>query len=258
MQTRTYSIAVAMANLKLLLKGSNLRISYDQKEKLFSIKDKEKVHFFGNLVRGHRLYQRGLKKRAEDIFKSYLLKHIHFEDNDIVVDCGANYGDLWLSLEGKINKTSYITFEPGILESKSTKLNAPGGVHNRLGLSNRVGNSRFYVNEEDADSSLIEPFNFTHYVDVVTTTLSNYVKSNNIKNIKLFKVEAEGFEPEILEGAKEVLHLINYIAIDGGYERGKNNDQTFSKTCNFLLRNNFEMVSINFKWSRALFVNKRF
>lgn len=257
MQTKTHSIAVAMANLKLFLKGSPLRISYDKQQQLFSIKDKEKVHFFGNLIRGHRLYQRGLKKRAEEIFKSYLLKHIDFEDNDIVVDCGANYGDLWLSLEGKINKKSYITFEPGILESKSTKLNAPGGVHNRLGLSNRVGSSRFYVNEEDADSSLIEPSNFTHYVDVETTTLSDYVKSNNIKDIKLFKLEAEGFEPEILEGAKEVLHLMNYVAIDGGYERGKNNDQTFSNSCNFLLRNNFDMVSINFKWSRALFINKQ-
>ena len=32
---------------------------------------------------------------------------------------------------------SYITFEPGLLE-QAIKMNAPGGTHNKLGLSNKT------------------------------------------------------------------------------------------------------------------------
>ena len=65
---------------------------------------------------------------------------------------------------------------------------------------------RFYVNEEEADSSLVKPSNYTHHIDIKTTTLTHYIKVNKIKRIKLFKLEAEGFEPEILEGSTKILH----------------------------------------------------
>ena len=100
LQHKNPSISVTVANLKLLFRRSHLRINYDPKKNLFFIKDNENTHFFGNLVRGHRLYQKGLTKRANELFNSYLLAHISFK-NDIVIDCGANYGDLWLALVQK-------------------------------------------------------------------------------------------------------------------------------------------------------------
>ena len=39
---------------------------------------------------------------------------------------------------------------------------------------------------------------FTEKIKIKTTTLSNYINSNNIQKVKLFKVEAEGLEQEIL------------------------------------------------------------
>ena len=143
------------------------------------------------------------------------------------------------------------------MEHQAIKMNAPGGVHNKLGLSNKSETVRFFVNEQDADSSIVEPETYSHYIDIETTTLSEYVQSQKLGKIKLFKLEAEGFEPEILEGSSQVLKNIEYIAIDGGYERGKNHEETFSQICNSLLTENFEMISINFDWRRALFLNKR-
>ena len=256
MKSDNPKVSVRIANTKLKFKRSNLRIQYNEKEKLFSIKDRSKVHFFGNLVRGYSLYNKGLAVRANILFNSYLLNNISFNSKDYVVDCGANYGDLWLSLDGKIDPSRYITFEPGVMEHKTIKMNAPKGIHNKLGLSNKNEVVRFYVNEQDADSSIVKPVNFSHVVDVETITLSEYLKIQKIKKIKLFKVEAEGFEPEILEGASEVLNNIDYIAVDGGYERGENSQETFSSICNLLLQNNFEMISINFQWCRALFSRK--
>ena len=247
-------ISVKMANTKLKFKGSRLRIKYDEGVNLFSINDDGKVHFFGNLIRGYSLYGKGLSRRANILFNSYLLSLISRQKT--VVDCGANFGDVWLSLDEKIEPSRYITFEPGELEHNSIKMNAPKGIHSKLGLSNKSEVVRFYVNEQDADSSIVEPVSYSHFVDIKTTTLSNYLKTQEIDKIKLFKLEAEGFEPEILEGASETLQNIHYIALDGGYERGKNQDETFSQISNFLTERNFEMVSINFNWRRALFKNK--
>ena len=95
MRNNNPNFSVRMANTKLKFKRSSLRIKYNKKEKLFSIKDGNKTHFFGNLVRGYGLYGKGLAKRASMLFNSYLLNNISFNSNDYVVDCGANYGDLW-------------------------------------------------------------------------------------------------------------------------------------------------------------------
>ena len=208
------------------------------------------------MTRGYSLYGKGLSDAP--IYRSIHISNQLILTKDYVVDCGANYGDLWLSLNGKIEAPRYITFEPGDLEHQAIKMNAPSGIHNKLGLSNQNEVVRFYVNEQDADSSIVEPVSYSHCVDIKTTTLSEYLKILKIEKIKLFKLEAEGFEPEILEGASEVLNNIKYIAFDGGYERGQNQDETFSQICNFLIGNNFEMISINFNWRRALFKNKLF
>lgn len=252
------SIAVAAANMKLRFKGTKLLVSYDGDSNLFAINDGEKKHYFGNLLRGLNVYKRGLSKRSEKLFNSYFLNTINFAKSDLVIDCGANYGDLWLALKNKIDPSCYVTFEPGILEHSAITHNAPNGAHNRLGLSNKEGEVTFYVNEKDADSSVVEPSHFTHVISIQTVTLSSYVEANKISRIKLLKLEAEGFEPEILEGAKPVLDKIEYIALDGGYERGVKQEETFSAANNILLSAGFEMVSINFEWGRGLFRNKNF
>lgn len=250
-------VSVAAANIKFFLKRTNLSVSFDDESNLFCIKDGDIQHFFGDLTRGLGLYGNGLKDRATKLFDSYLLGAINFSNNDVVIDWGANYADLWLSLKVLVNEKNYITFEPGLKEHLSIKKNSPNGVHIMEGLSNKEESVRFYVNEKYADSSIIEPLHFTHTEEIKTTTLHKYVKENKIENIKLFKLEAEGFEPEILEGASNVLDKIEYIALDGGCERGKGQTETFSILCNTLYKHGFKMVSINFVWSRALFVNQR-
>lgn len=249
-------ISLAAINFKFLYKRINLRIRFDHDSKLFYIIDGVNQHFFGDLQRGRSLYINGLKSRGKELFHSYLLNNVDFSSDDIVIDCGANYADLWLALNGLIDEKKYITFEPGVRENSSIIKNAPNGVHNLKGLSNKEEITKYYVNERDADSSIVEPVNFTHILEIETTTLQKYVNDNAISKIKLFKLEAEGFEPEILEGALGVLDMIEYIALDGGYERGKEQTETFSELCNVLQVHGFNMVTINFREYRALFVNK--
>jgi len=131
-----------------------------------------------------------------------------------------------------------------------------GGVVLQKGLSNESGRLSFYISSGTADSSLIEPPSYSERVDVDVISLSELFVDLKIDRCRLFKLEAEGFEPEILDGAAAVLPMIDYISIDGGPERGMGEEKTFCNLANKLLDNDFEMVDINGPQYRALFRNK--
>ena len=49
--------------------------------------------------------------------------------------------------------------------------------------------------------------------------MGTLIESLNIPRVDFLKIEAEGYEPEILEGATEVLHCVRKIAVDASPER---------------------------------------
>ena len=82
-----------------------------------------------------------------------------------------------------------------------------GGDLKNIGLWSSDGFENFYISSEQADSSLIKPNKYSSKIEVKTVKLDNIVS----KKIKLFKLEAEGAEPEILQGAMNSLSKIEYI-----------------------------------------------
>jgi hypothetical protein len=99
------------------------------------------------------------------------------------------------------------------------------------------------------DSSLSEPPVYDTTLQVKSTTLDAWFQNQTSispeAEIKLLKLEAEGFEPEILEGAKETLRRIRYITADLGWERGKNQDCTIPQAVNLLLSQNFVLEAVS-------------
>ena len=88
-----------------------------------------------------------------------------------------------ISLKDLINESNYITFEPGLREHLSISKNAPNGIHIMKGLSNKDEVVTYYVNERNADSSIIHT--------------NRYVNENKIEKICLSTHTLE----EILDGA---------------------------------------------------------
>lgn len=244
--------SITLINIILYFKRKKTKFGLCKEKNLFFVKDNNNKHYFYNLNRGLNLYYQGLKEREYQIIDSYKLKHIKLRKNDLVIECGANYGDLWLYLKDKINPQNYITFEPGTNEYKSLINNAPYSKNINKALGNKNKILKFYVNEKDADSSIIKPINYEFTRKIEVLMLDDFIKKEKINKIKLLKLEAEGFEPEILEGCKKSLEKISYIALDGGNERGINLEETMSKQLNFLIKNGFKIKEINFKWGRAL------
>lgn len=247
-------------NIAAIVLMKEVRFSYNKAIDFFVAQEGCKKRFFSNFERGTWLYRNGLEQRANFIFKSYCLQNLKFNSGDVVIDCGANSGDLSLKLFEVCSDLNYIAVEPSPDDYKVLTKNITDG--NALLINKALGDKnetlKFYICTEKGDSSLIEPSSYTNMIDVDVVRLDTLIKNFNVKKIKLIKIEAEGYELEILKGSQGALEKVEYIAIDGGYERGITNEQTFTVVTNFLLDHGYEMLDIYFPWNRALFQNKSF
>lgn len=270
---KIYFLFVKLLNLYFWVKKINQKINYDSTSEIFSIvlnnsKDlngnKFKHHFF--VAKRTKLYLAGLLKRGKYIGETYSLDCIKFCSNDIVIDCGSNSGDLFLYFDSINEYPNILSFEPEPNEFKALSLNSKKYKEKfqtfNIALSNENGMSTFWSSTDNADSSLIKPKNNSLKIDVETKTLSSFIQQQNIfsinDSIKLLKLEAEGWEPEILEGLDENIKKIEYITVDVGWERGEDEQSTIREVSNYLFLNNFEILSSHKYGPRLLFKNKIF
>ena len=94
-------------------------------------------------------------------------------------------------------------------------------------------------------------------ITVPTLRLDDLFDRYGLDQIKLFKLEAEGAEPEILLGATRALPNIEFISADLGPERGLTQESTVIPVCNHLFKLGFELVSLYQKRQVFLFRNTR-
>jgi len=208
----------------------------------------------------------GLFFSGLNIARNYALEKIVFNSNDIIIDCGANFGSLWIYLNSFNLPFKYICVEPGKLEfiglkksitfQKNTKIKT-FFINKALSFTN--GETNFFYNK-NADSSIIPYQGFSEKYLVETKTIESLLIEIGLKNkkIKLLKLEAEGAEPEVIKGSLKVLKDIEYIAADLGPERGFNQETTLKEVTNILLKNNFEIIDFKFPRICLLFRNISF
>lgn len=190
----------------------------------------------------------------ETLFKTYCLDKIKFSDGDTVIDCGANIGELNFCFYFKNLKIKYIAFEPDSVSYNCLIKNKIRGneEYHKLALSNKVGEEKFFLDSYGGNSSIVY-FGNKNYEIVQTATLD----SLNIEGrIKLLKLEAEGFEPEILEGSVDTIKKIEYISVDFGAERGINEESTIIDVNNFLIDHNFVLYDFSKHRMVGLYKNK--
>ena len=190
-------------------------------------------------------FLRTIKFRLDKLADEYFLHDINLKNGDIVLDCGANIGELYLSIKNFVNEINYISFEPSELDYEILILNAPDGQNNKIALSDFNGSTTLYVNTKKADSSINYIPNSTHTEEVKVCKLDNFLDQDE-KRIAFFKLEAEGHELEVLRGSIETLKRINFISADLGSEKFNKTkkifEDTYKATNQFLLDNNFDLI----------------
>ena len=133
--------------------------------------------------------------------------------NDIVIDAGAWIGDFSAYAASK-GATVY-AFEPGnenyLILCKTRDLNIGDDkgiiypVHKGLGDSECEMNIFIDSENSGASSFIIEGNVCEKSEKIQITTLDIFVEENNINSVDFIKVDIEGFERNLLKGAKNVL-----------------------------------------------------
>ncbi|MEQ1940264.1 FkbM family methyltransferase [Mesorhizobium sp. CN5-321] len=241
-------------NLKFKINGYYPRIKSESSSKFIKVSDKYNYIYICRRDRAS-LYKRGIEKRIIKLSESYLLHHIAEPLSGAFIDCGANVGELGAFCKKK--GFDYHAFEPEKLEADCCDLNNFDGVPltNRVGLWSEDGVLNFYSKPNSADSSLFETDEYVECYTINVRSLDSYIAENNIQEIAIIKIEAEGAEPEILSGARESLKLSRYVTVDCGFERGKTKDSTLIPVINILMQSGFEAVAWNRDRVTVLFKN---
>lgn len=193
--------------------------------------------------------------QLKDLLNQYSLENFELKGKDLVVDCGSNVGELFLGLKLKNKNFKYIGFEPDPDAFDCLEMNLSNfdvKVHN-IALSNKNGLVEFYLDTFGANSS-IDYFGEEKNILVESKTLDSF----NLDKVKLLKLEAEGHELEILEGAEKTILLTEFISVDYGPEKGKDGKMTLPSVTNFLFSKNFVIESSSSSRYTAVFRNLRY
>jgi len=234
-----------------LLLRRKVKLKY---EKPFYLGVQDEYEFYFPNKRVTRLL-RGIEEQTDDIFNLYLLDKVEFESGDTVIDCGANVGELYPGLKKSIENLKYIGFEPDpvVYKCLEKNVNSKNAKLYQQALSNKFSVEKLYISTEGADTSLVYLEN-KESVEVETVPLDQL----ELSNIKLIKMDAEGFELEVLQGSKNTLKSTKYVSVDFGPEKGVDGINTIPEVSNFLYENNFKMIFANTDRHIGLFKNQLF
>jgi len=247
------SLQVRILNLRQLILRQDCKF-LEAEEGVF-IREIDTRFYFPLNLRNIRTFSKGIRYLVEKTSRAYHLDLIDFQENDLVIDCGANVGVLYYYLRIKHGPSiRYLAFEPGNFEYKFLKINAVENCELRQAALSNVNESlKLFYAPDWADSSIIEPKTYNEIYNIQGIRLDTELN----EDIKLLKVDAEGAEPEVILGAIELLPKIKFISIDLGFERGKNEKSTLIEVFDILTKNNFQPITIN-KRLVVLFKNKKF
>jgi FkbM family methyltransferase len=184
---------------------------------------------------------------------------IGIKKNDLIIDVGSHLGE---SIDRflKIKKNIIIhSFEPNneCYQKISKKYHKFSNIRvNNLALGSKKSTKTFYINNNSQTSSFYkinkkfkfenEKFKTIKKKKIAIEKLDNYCNKNKIKKINFLKLDCQGWEKEILFGAKNLLKkkCIKKIQIEitlcDHYEK-KFNFFEFEK---ILLKYGFSLVNI--------------
>ena len=182
-----------------------------------------------------------------------MLKNI-LKGNDLVFfDVGSNLGENIKFIKKTFgNNVEIHAFEPSKESYNTLKQRFPKINLNNTAISNYIGNSTFYERNISSQSSLNERIN--HPLDgvknkytVEVSTLDEYVEDKGIKKIDLLKIDTEGNDYKVLDGAQKLLSKIDVklIKIECLFDLVNSEDESeFKKIFDILSNFDFKIYSV--------------
>lgn len=201
---------------------------------------------FNSRPKRHMRYSKGVKALCDQILISYHLFDLVFPKNAIIVDVGANIGEVSYALLRKHPTVKVISIEPDPQDYKDLEKNLKSfsSIVLNSAISDFEGSLPMFLNNDFGDTSFFKTDNYIGKKTIPCTTL-DAIHQEYLGNEKIFliKCEAEGLEPEVLSGGSQMLLNTKYVCCDTSPERA--GESTFEKTNKFLTNLNFRFIEGN-------------
>ena len=242
----TFAARFRLANRRWRLP---IDLSYDPAAQLFHVESD------GSMVavaRRSRLeyYLSGAQAREQQLIDEYFLRDVPLSAGDVVIDVGANIGEVSLLLARR-HATIPLAFEPSGPEFRALEVNlaAAGGQAWNEVLWSAQETVTFHDANDTGDSSVFAPPGASVPEVRRATTLDAALADSEYRDIpvRLLKLEAEGAEPEILEGATTTLERVEHVVADLGPERGVAGESTLASVSELLQAHGFARRRIGSK-----------
>ena len=141
-------------NLVFILSFKSLRFKALENDNIL-IKDSENKIFISQKLRAY-FYFKSIKNRFISLGKMYFLEMINFENNDVIVDCGANIGEFYNSIKHFNNKK----FTSGLSQLESEfnllKINIGNIIDRPIALFSKNELKRYIFIEKEQIQPLIK------------------------------------------------------------------------------------------------------
>lgn len=146
----------------------------------------------------------------------------HLREGDAFVDIGAHAGAYTLLSSKKVQaKGKVISFEPNPLNltylSKNIKLNhIENATIIPLAASKEKGTCQLHYSESDTalSSTVFNKYNREKTIEVEKTTVDEVCQSLGIEQVKIIKIDTEGCDFQVLQGALNTLKGTQYVIIE--------------------------------------------
>ena len=170
-----------------------------------------------------------------DVWNLECLKElVKFDKENIIFDVGAHKGETLIIFKKYFPNSKIYSFEPfenSYQELKKTSLLHENTEAFNIGLSNFIGKEKFYNYIDEFDQSLsvinsstklidgaMESFGYKPPKKIETVecefeTIDSFVRDNNIKTIDILKIDVQGSEYKVLQGADNIISSENVKVI---------------------------------------------
>lgn len=201
-----------------------------------------------------------LLKKGASVSSTQIVQSLksYIADVDLVIDVGANQGQFALAITDSYKKAKVYCFEPlpdlfPMLVS-NTKYNDAILTYN-FALGEREGEVNFFKNDHSHASSILKISGFqkdilpeTSNVSMIKVGLKTldsvaYDILEKSNGVKLLKLDVQGYEKNVLMGAKNSLRLIDYVLLEMSFVPMYENEPLFNEMNEFLNSAGFKLVA---------------